>query len=242
VVLTVGVDLAAEPVNTAVAAVRWGSAAIVEGLRVGAGDDELVEAITAADKAGIDCPLGWPREFVAFMTDHQAFRAPTGYGADWRRALATRVTDREVRRRAKLVPLSVSTDRIGLAAMRCAGLLARLAEAGQPVDRTGTGVVVEVYPAASLKLWGLPHRGYKGPANAAVRGGLVDALLAAAPWLDLGPYEADCRRTDHALDAVVAALAARASALGAATTAGGHDAASTEGWIALPTGPLAGLV
>jgi hypothetical protein len=30
------------------------------------------------------------------------------------------------------------------------GLLARLAAAGQPVDRSGTGVVVEVYPAAAL--------------------------------------------------------------------------------------------
>jgi hypothetical protein len=52
------------------------------------------------------------------------------------------------------VPLSVATNRIGLAATRCAGLLARLAADGRPVDRAGTGVVVEVYPAAALKLAG----------------------------------------------------------------------------------------
>jgi hypothetical protein len=31
--------------------------------------------------------------------------------------------------------------------MRCAILLAELARRGHPVDRTGTGKVVEVYPA-----------------------------------------------------------------------------------------------
>jgi hypothetical protein len=58
-------------------------------------------------------------------------------------------------------PLSVSADRIAHAAFRCAGLLARLAALGEPVDRAGSGVVVEVYPAAALRRLGLTHRGYK---------------------------------------------------------------------------------
>jgi hypothetical protein len=244
-VLTVGVDLAAEPVNTAVAAVRWADgAATVESLAVGADDAALVPAIGAAAKAGIDCPLGWPVPFVRFLLDHQEFRPPGAAGAAWRRSLACRQTDLVTREVARLVPLSVSTDRIGLVAMRCAGLLAELAAAGRPVDRTGAGVVVEVYPAAALKLWGLEHRRYKGAAHAAARSALVDRLTGLAPWLRLGPYERECRRTDHALDAVVAALAARAAALGAATAPGPDQvaAAATEGWIALPTGPLADLV
>ena len=33
--------------------------------------------------------------------------------------------------------------------------------AGAPVDRSGSGPVAEVYPAASLHSWGLTHHGYK---------------------------------------------------------------------------------
>jgi hypothetical protein len=57
------------------------------------------------------------------------------------------LTDEAVRAETGLIPLSVAADRIGHAAMRCAGLLAQLARRGQSVDRCGRGVVVEVYPA-----------------------------------------------------------------------------------------------
>jgi hypothetical protein len=172
-VLTVGVDLAAEPANTAMARIRWTeSCAVVEAVGVGADDPALTEEITASDKAGIDCPLGWPRRFVEFVAQHQAgtLAVPDGIaGKDWRRQLALRQTDLVIRSATGLIPLSVAADRIGLAAMRCAALLARLAAAGQPVDRSGAGVVVEVYPAAALKQWGLTYRRYKGAANTAVR-------------------------------------------------------------------------
>jgi hypothetical protein len=47
---------------------------------------------------------------------------------------------------------------------------------------------------------------------------------------------------DDALDAVIAALTARAAAKGLLTRPGpGDTAAPTEGWIALPTIPLAAL-
>jgi predicted nuclease with RNAse H fold len=247
-VLTVGVDLAAEPANTAVARIRWTeSSAVVEAVGVGADDPALAEQIMVSDRAGIDCPLGWPRRFVEFVAEHQAgtLVVPDGIaGKDWRRQLALRQTDLAVRAETGLIPLSVAADRIGLAAMRCAALLARLAAAGQPVDRSGAGVVVEVYPAAALKHWGLIYRRYKGVANTAVRQQLVDALTAAAPWLSLSQHERTCRRSDHALDAVIAALNARAAAL-ALTTRPSHehlDEARAEGWIALPTCGLAGLI
>lgn len=245
--LTVGVDLAAEPRNTAVARIRWTQiSADVSAVGVGADDPVLVEEITASEKAGIDCPLGWPRRFVEFVAQHEAgaFVAPDVTGKDWRRQLALRETDLVVRSATGLHPLSVAADRIGLAAMRCASLLARLAAAGQPVDRSGAGVVVEVYPAAALKHWGLGYRRYKGSANTTVRHHLVDTLIAAAPWLNLGDHEQSCRRSDHALDAVIAALNARAAALGKTITPAAErlDAARAEGWIALPTGKLADLV
>jgi predicted nuclease with RNAse H fold len=242
--LTVGVDLAAEPANTAVARISWtGGHADVQRLVIGADDTVLAEEIAVASKAGIDCPLGWPRRFVEFVVQHQAdaFVAPVDVaGRDWRRLLANRETDLVTRDVVGLVPLSVAADRIGLAAMRCAGLLARLAAEGRPVDRSGAGAVVEVYPAAALKRWGLPFRGYKGAANAGVRHELIDRLAATAPWLRLDGCVEICRRSDHALDAVVAALNARAAAVGRATGPSVEQAAAarTEGWIALPTGTL----
>ncbi len=242
--LTVGVDLAAEAVRTAVAAIRWEpSGATVCDLLAGADDEAIVAAVSRADKAGIDCPFGWPDAFVAFLAEHRAGHvvAPEDVaGRDWRRRLANRVTDLEVRRHTGLVPLSVAADRIGYPAMRCAGLLARLADDGFAVDRDGSGLVVEVYPAAALHGWGLPHRGYKGGLNL---GALVDRLTAAAPWLALGRYTDLCRTSHDALDAVVAALVARAAALDLVTRpdAGQAGPAATEGWIALPTGPLAKL-
>ena len=61
-----------------------------------------------------------------------------------------RRTDAVVHDKLRLVPLSVSADRIAHVALRCAVLLAKLDAAGKPVDRTGAGTVLEVYPAASL--------------------------------------------------------------------------------------------
>ena len=109
-----------------------------------------------------------------------------------------------------------------LAAMRCAGLIARLAAEGRPVDRSGAAVVVEVYPAAALRHWACRFAATRAPWNAGVRDELVDQLAAAAPGMRFG---------------------ARAAALGRVTGPGVEQAAAarTEGWIALPTGGLADL-
>ncbi|GAA0953249.1 DUF429 domain-containing protein [Actinocorallia libanotica] len=244
---TVGVDLAAEPVRTALAWVDWSSdGARVDRVKVGADDGLILDAVMKADKAGIDCPFGWPEEFVDFVTAHRNghVEVPVGpTGREWRRDLTLRVTDQVVHDLTGLTPLSVSADRIGHTAMRCAGILSGLARLGRPVDRSGEGIVVEVYPAASLNRWGLPHRNYKRAANLDRLGNLVDALQAAAPWLDLDTCEEACRSSDDALDAVIAALTARASALQMTTTAPPEqiDVARSEGWIALPTGPLSKL-
>ncbi|MFF0468306.1 DUF429 domain-containing protein [Micromonospora zamorensis] len=245
--LTAGIDLAAEDANTTVAWIRWtATGAVLEELIVGAGDDQLLWAASAADKAGIDCPLGWPEPFVEFIIAHHRrdLAAPTDpIGRDWRRRLAWRRTDLVTHELTGRLSLSVAADRIAHTAMRCAALLARLAEAGQPVDRSGGGTIVEVYPAASLKQWGLPHRGYKGRQNSGALNDLVDRLTTAAPWLQLGDFEPVCRGSDHATDAVVAALTTRAAAIGRATRPGPADSAAavTEGWIALPTTPLTSL-
>ena len=99
-------------------------------------------------------PARLAEALVAFLADHQAghVAVPGGLtGLQWRRRLAWRLTDEAVREQTGLIPLSVAADRIGHIAMRCAGLLAKRASQGRPVDRCGAGAVVEVYPAASLK-------------------------------------------------------------------------------------------
>src|SRR5579863_8049187 len=126
----IGVDLSAEPVRTAVAVLEWGDGkAVVEDLRIGADDEAVLAALVTADKAGIDAPFGWPDAFTAFLTAHQAGNVPVPgglTGQQWRRQLAWRHTDETVRAVTGIIPLSVAADRIGHAAMRCAGLLARL--------------------------------------------------------------------------------------------------------------------
>jgi predicted nuclease with RNAse H fold len=241
VVRTVGVDLAAQAKHTAIAVVDWAAgSARLAGVEIPADDDAVLRAAMGADKVGIDCPLGWPEPFVEFLIA-QRLGAPKVV-PEWR-SLAFRRTDEHVRTVTGLTPLSVSTDRIGLTAMRAARLEGRLAGCGHDVRRDGAGLVVEVYPAAGLKLWRLSHNRYKGRANAVALGALVDALLGAAPWLEVGENERTCRLSDHVFDALVAALLARAAAQGStvAPTNRDRDAAAAEGWIALPTGPLAGL-
>lgn len=238
---TVGVDLAAEPRTTAVAVIEWRpGTAQVSTVRMPADDSMVLDLMDGADKVGIDCPLGWPDAFVQFVTAHHndALTVPDGLtSVEWRRSLSWRLTDEHVRATLSMTPLSVSTDRIGVTAMRAARLQALLAARGHPVDRVGTGLVAEVYPAAGLRFWGLPDRGYKGPANRERRESIVDQLGQGAPWLELGEAEGPCRQHDHALDAVVSALLARAAALGHTTPppARHRALALREGWIALPT-------
>lgn len=228
--ITAGVDLAASPATTGVAVL---SGSRILDLAVGVDDDALVAMTAAATKIGIDCPLGWPRAFVAMLADPSS--PPRAGDVADRDLLAYRDTDRWVRATAApLRPLSVSADRIAHAAFRCAALLPRLE---RPVDRTGHGRVVETYPAGSLLRWGLPFRRYKGADGRALREQIVDALTAV---LDVAPRRAELVGSDHALDAVIAALTARAAALGLATLPGDAElgAAREEGWIALPTAEL----
>lgn len=236
------------PERTALASIEWArTRAVVQDLVCPADDDVILEAIGQAGKTGIDCPLGWPDAFADFIAAHRSGhvalpRDDTGTG--WRRELTMRRTDAFVRDRLHLVPLSVSADRIAHVALRCAVLLAKLDASGRPVDRSGAGAVVEVYPAASLRSWGLRHRGYKRPSTPDVLAAAADDLLAAAPWLDCGPHEETIRRSHDAFDAVIAALTARAASRGQTCPPGGDDlaAAATEGWIAIPASPISELL
>lgn len=242
--VTVGIDLAAAPAGTAIAALRWErGGAVVDDLVTGADDEVVLRWMRHPDGAvGIDCPFGWPAAFVRMVTEHSArtLRTPADRSDGWRREYVLRQTDRHVHATTGLRPLSVAADYIGHVAIRLAALISEL-DPGVDSSLDGSGAIAETYPAAALLTWGLPHRGYKGAANQAPRDTIVDGLLTAAPWLDLGPHAAVVRGSDHALDAVLCALVARARQRGWTEGPSDVELARREGWIHVPTRPLADL-
>lgn len=241
---TVGVDLSAEPAGTAIAILDWddrGSASAT--VTRGATDAQILAALSGADRAAVDCPLGWPEPFVEFLTAHRGGHvlAPVdSSGVEWRRTLSRRATDLACYKSTGVTPLSVAADRIAAVAMRGAGLLGALAEKGQSVDRAGSGLLVETYPAAALASWGLPFQRYKRAGNVAALEELVTRLQIKVPSLRLGESEPLCRSSDDAFDAVVCALVARAASLGLVTAPPPElvATAAREGWIVLPVAAL----
>lgn len=235
-----GIDLAADPARTGAALLREDEAGrlVVDRAWLGADDDALVDLVDEAVTTGVDVPFGWPRRFVEHVQAHAAGTtvAPDDTGRDWRRSLALRRTDLVVWDKVGALPLSVATDKIAYPALRWSALEARLRDAGVDCPRDGSGRACEVYPAAALKTWGLPHRGYKKAANADVRRQLVDQLQELHPQLDFNGHADACVQTDDVLDAVIAALVAREAAHGRTMrpSADEHEDALVEGWIHVP--------
>jgi predicted nuclease with RNAse H fold len=234
-VRTVGIDLASQHERTAMASVEWALGRAVAGAPVSPVDDQqALEAIAAADWTGIDAPFGWPEALVRALPAFADHGTWPDVGRD---ELRFRETDRFVHAQCGIWPLSVSSDRIAVPAWRCARLLAA---AG--VDRLGGDGVVEVYPGAALRLWGFERRGYKRSGDRArqARQRVTRELLVeeierrGAGWLDLAAARDACVESDDALDAVLAALLARAAARGLTWPARDDEVVRREGWIHLP--------
>ena len=242
--LTAGIDLAAQAANTGAALVAWqpGGAALLE-LAIGVDDDACCALVQRAERTGIDAPFGWPDAFVAAVAAHHTHGAwPEDSRLDpntFRRGLRLRLTDAIVTAETGLRPLSVSSDLIAVPAMRCAQLLQRLAGEGMAIDRSGVDPpVCEAYPAGALHAWGLPRSGYKGTKGREIRAAIVAGLLDLLPRLHVADADrALLIRSDHALDALLAALLARAAALGQTRppTPPEREVAQREGWIHLPS-------
>ncbi len=234
-----GIDLAADPKNTGLATLSedgpWLS---IDSLTVGLVDDLLVEAIEAADFTGVDVPFGWPQSFVAFLQEQatHTLPSPATTGPQWRRELALRTTDREVHRATGLTPLSVSANLIAYPAFRWAGIEARLRERQVDVARDGSGAVAEVYPAAALYRWGLPHTGYKGPQRPAIRQQIIAGLTERFSMLQWNGYTELVIANDNALDAVIAALVTHEISQGHCDGPPERyrELAKIEGWIWVP--------
>lgn len=246
-----GIDLAAGAATTGVVLLApdpTGGWSAQEGEGV-PDDDALVGHALGAAMVGVDAPLGWPLAFVEAMAAHHAFEPWPG--TPDRSTLTHRETDRATRALVGRTPLSVSADRLGSVAMRCALLQRRWAAEvwGAPSPRDGSGHLVETYPAAALLAWDIPCRGYKGRPQdvdpVEVRNGVVAEIAGAtAHWLDLEAVRERCILSDHVLDALVCALVALATGAGATSPPSEQQIplARHEGWIHVPTAPLGELV
>jgi predicted nuclease with RNAse H fold len=254
---SLGIDLAAQPKNTAWCSIEWhANHAVVVDLQAGGDDAALLSEMNRATWVGIDAPFGWPRDFVTAVSSYAELDVWPAPPEDPKR-ISHRGTDRVVYDLLReqtgkgLWPLSVSADRIAICAWRCANLLATYAEqSGWRLDRTGATGVAEVYPAAALALWPIgrvvePHRGYKISGTAAQkqmalkkREAIVAALGAlTGDWLDISSHiAAACVANDDCLDALISAIVVGAVAAGRTLPPAPIQSADAalEGWIHVP--------
>jgi hypothetical protein len=233
-----GVDLAAGAARTYACTLDDRGGGLRAELLAGCDDDRLLELAARREKVAIDAPFGWPRAFVTALDAHRRFEAwpapDDGPPEAFRATLSFRLTDRVVAQTRR--PLSVSTDKLGVTAMRCAHLLQRWASSAGRADRAGAGKFVEVYPAAALVRWGLAGSGYKGSDRAPLEA-LTAAVCEALPALEMSaPDLRLCESVHDAFDALVAALVGRAASLGLTDPPWpeAREQAAEEGWIHLP--------
>jgi hypothetical protein len=138
--------------------------------------------------------------FIQTITEYQAAGVwPDPYDSETSvRNLRLRATNRAIHQRLGLTPLTVSTDRIGIVAMHCARLLAAMHhQLGEPVDRSGQGRILEVYPAAAaLRSWQInpgntedpgSYKGDSEPARTRREWVLEQISCSTSGWLEINP-------------------------------------------------------
>lgn len=233
-VKTIGIDISSQPLATASCSILWENGQARLESAEHSVDDARLESLLLepAAKIGIDVPLGWPDEFIAALVRH---RDGAPFGEADTGVLVRRRTDTWVWRTTQQLPLSVSTDRISYPAMRFARVADRLQ--GLLIDRGGSGKVVEVYPAAALRVWKLQYRRYKRDKGRDVLAAIVDEIADRCPWFSADDgWTRALIQNDHIFDAFVCALVARAHATARCHPIPAEDAeaAGREGWIAVP--------
>jgi hypothetical protein len=224
-VRTVGIDFASQPKNTALCEIVWdGSSATVVKVASNVTDDQIRDLVENPPSRvfGVDIPFGWPTHFVQFVLAHmQRVTPPLGVSGAQKRLRATDEFTWDLLGRQ---PLSVSTDRIGIPAMRWAALMQEFGV----TNRAGDGRFFEVYPAAARLSWGLPPKDDVAA---------LDLLVAECPlFFAAAEYPSALLRSEHAFDALMCALAARSAALGLSYPPPPElqDVAEVEGWIHTP--------
>lgn len=189
----------------------------------------LVDHCAGATVVAVDVPFGWPIAFAKALSGYHM-----GDALDLpREQYRLRTTDLWIRESVPpLQPLSVSTDKLGSTAIVGTNLLHALSNEGFHLSprSAAPAAVVEVYPAASLRVWGLPHRNIEAPA--------VLETLRGAFGLSIGnSHQQALLRSRHCLDALISALTAKEYADGNTSLPPENisdETLRTEGWICIP--------
>jgi len=250
---TLGLGLASTGGSTGICEIDWESrTSFVE---VGKFDDGLIASRVKDVQAdggwtAIDAPFGFPAAFSRAVSDW--FNRGTVM-ADSDHDIRRRISDAYVAtRQAELKsgalpggwnpwPLSSVVDLITPSVIRCARILTAV-HGGQPVDRIGLNSrVVEAYPVATLRVWGVATQKYKSTASDCdlIFENLCGRAGVRRPELR-GKLATGC--DDDAVDAFVCALLARTVALSGGATGPARvekpslelPVIETEGWIHLP--------
>ena len=164
-----GIDMSTTPGHTALAAIATsptrGSELVAAHPKVR--HDQLLEVLSTWDYAvaSVDVPFGWPDAFTSVVASHMqgplaSVPAPgTGEAHSWRvRSVALRATDAFVYDLYGVRPMAIGFDKLGATAAAWALIESALGKQG--ISRSGKPRskrrIVETYPAAQLKAWGVP--------------------------------------------------------------------------------------
>lgn len=195
--------------------------------------DYIASWISSTDPVllALDAPLGWPQPLGVSLANHRAgdelMVAPND--------IFRRATDRFTQRTLGKTPLDVGADRIARtahAALRVLGELRR--RLGQPIPLAWSPALtvgiaaIEVYPAATLGVWGVRSSRYKNPDQVEERREIIAALRHQFVLpADVTVLEQNA----DALDSAVCLLCAKDFLLGQASPPEDLSLAAVEGWI-----------
>jgi hypothetical protein len=188
-----------------------------------------------------DAPLGWPIALRRGLADHSAGEPLCGA----RDELFSRETDRFVHAQTGKPPLRVGADRIAATAARTLQLIHNLRKrtglqlplGWRPATAPRKTELIEAYPAATLKTYGLPHDGYKSDNDDRHRIQRKAILTGIAAEVVLGDFGDALLDSSDAMDAVVCLIAARDYRIGNVHPPKNVDVARSEGWIWISNGP-----
>ncbi|MDQ2068766.1 DUF429 domain-containing protein [Natronospira bacteriovora] len=175
--------------------------------------EQVAEWISAAERPllCIDAPLGWPVALGQSLAEHRA-GAGIGPGAD---ELFHRRCDSFIHERTGCRPMEVGANFIARTARAALGLLAEVREHSRrhlPLlwhpGAGDEGGVIEVYPAATLRMHELPWRRYKPAAELERRDIIMEGFgeTLALPGAHSAATQA-LRTQADVLDAAVCILA-----------------------------------
>lgn len=234
----IGIDCATDVTKTGLSVGRYING-VVELLfsTTGTKDQSVAKTVNSwiEDKdrvlIAMDAPLGWPEQMGKVLKKHQAGETMNIKPSD----LFQRETDRFVRKQTGKKPLEVGADRIARTAHAALKILHELSQLQkEPIqmawlNQNITGMqVIEVYPAATLEVYGIQSKGYKKKQQLEQRRQMIQKLkkhLVLHDGLDLLVENAD------ALDSVVCLLSARDFLAGEVYEPKNPSLAKKEGWI-----------